>query len=319
VSWEAPIKKEMEQVEEEIRRGVLSEESDLTDICMHVIGAGGKRLRPGVALLAYRAAGGTKVGKFIGVAASFELIHSATLVHDDINDHGEIRRGRVAAYKKFGVHRALIAGDFMFVRSFKLGGNWDRRVVQIISDACTATAESEILQGAHEFDPKLDAETYFRIVTGKTARLIEAAALVGAHMADSEAKVAKALGEYAINLGIAFQIVDDVLDLNGMEKELGKPMGVDLTDGKATLPLLYAMEDGKLGERISRIFVKRKKTRAEVERAVGLVAQTDALERSMAAAGDYSREATRRLKGVRSSRYREALSDLAGAVVDRRS
>ncbi|MDD1770820.1 MAG: polyprenyl synthetase family protein [Methanomassiliicoccales archaeon] len=319
MSWEAPIERELKQVEQGIRRSVASDEKELTRICMHVIGAGGKRLRPGIAILSYEAAGGGDLPKFIGIAASFELIHSATLIHDDINDQGEVRRGRIAAHKKFGVQKALVAGDFMFVRSFKLGGNWDKKVVQIISDACTETAESEILQSAHEFDPKTDVKTYFKIITGKTAKLIEAAALVGAHMADADDKKSKALGGYALNLGLAFQIIDDVLDLNGTEKELGKPLGIDLVDGKLTLPLLFAVEDEAYGDRISRLFVKRKKTRAEVKRILELVAKTSALDRARLEAAKYSNKAKRMLSALEPSPYKDALLELAQAVVDRRS
>ena len=319
MSWEAPIERELKQVEKAIRRSVASEEKELTDICMHVIGAGGKRLRPGIAILSYEAAGGEDLPGFIGIAASFELIHSATLIHDDINDQGEMRRGRVAAHKKYGVEKALVAGDFMFVRSFKLGGNWDKKVVQIISDACTETAESEILQSAHEFDPRTDAGTYFKIITGKTARLIEAAARVGAHMAKASEKESKALGGYAVNLGLAFQIIDDVLDLTGTQKELGKPLGIDLVDGKLTLPLLFAIEDEVYGDRISRLFVKKRKSRAEMRLTLELVAKTDALDRARSEAVKYSAKAKRNLSALKSSPYRDALRELAQAVVDRRS
>lgn len=319
MSWEAPIEKELKQVEEAIRRSVASEEKELTDICMHVIGAGGKRLRPGIAILSYEAAGGKDISKFIGIAASFELIHSATLIHDDINDQGEVRRGRVAAHRKYGVEKALVAGDFMFVRSFKLGGNWDRKVVHIISDACTDTAESEILQSAHEFDPETNAKTYFKIIKGKTAKLIEAAALVGGHMAKASEKESKALAAYAVNLGLAFQIIDDVLDLNGTQKELGKPLGNDLIDGKLTLPLLFAVKDETYGDNISRLFVKRRKSRAEMKKTIELVRKTDALDRARSVAAKYSTKAKRNLSALRPSPYRESMQELVRAVVERRS
>ncbi len=319
MSWEAPIENGLKQVEQAIRRSVASEEKELTDICLHVVGAGGKRLRPGIALLSYCAAGGEDVPKFVGIAASFELIHSATLVHDDINDGGLVRRGRVAAHRKYGVQKALVAGDFMFVRSFKLGGNWDKKVVQIISDACTDTAESEILQSAHDFDANMDAETYFRIITGKTAKLIEAAALVGAHMADADKKETNALSGYAIGVGLAFQIIDDVLDLNGTEKELGKPLGNDLMDGKLTLPLIFAIEDKKHGKKISDLFAKKGKSPSEVKRALALIAKTDAFDRARSVANEYSLKAIKRLSALEASPYRGALKELALAVVDRRS
>jgi len=319
LTWDAPIKREMKQVEEELRKSVCSEEHLLTDICMHVISAGGKRIRPGIALLAYKAVNGKEMDKFIGIAASFELIHSASLIHDDINDAGEIRRGKVAAYKKFGVQKALVAGDFLFVRSFRLGGAWDKRVVEIISDACTATAESEMLQSAHDFDVKTSRKVYIKVIEGKTAKPIEAAALVGAYLGKATEEQARALGDYGLNLGLAFQIIDDVLDIDGNEKELGKPKGIDLTDGKSTLPLILAMNDPEVGKRISKIFVKREKSQKEVKEALSLILRTDAIQTSRRAAQGYSEKANAALDVLPDSPYKKSLKELARVVVSRRT
>jgi len=318
LSWDTPIRKELDLVEEEIWKNVDSKQALLMDICMHVIGAGGKRIRPGLALLAYKAVGGKSAPNIIGIAAAFELIHSATLIHDDINDSGELRRGRVAAYKKFGVQKALIAGDFLFVRSFRLGGYWNQKVVEIISEACTATAESEILQQAYEFDPNTRLETYLKIIEGKTAMSMWAACKVGAYLGEGAQRQIEHIGQFGLNVGMAFQIVDDMLDINGNVKDLGKPKGVDLTDGKPTLPLMIAMKDKKVGKRLSAIFVKEKKGKEEVEEALELVLRTDALERSHKKACGFADKALDHLSTIKDSSYKESMQQLVESILNRK-
>lgn len=135
--WDEPITEELNKVEKEIQRSVVSQERLLTEISLHVISSGGKRLRPGVVLLAHKAVGGSDTSKIVDMAAAFELIHSATLIHDDINDGGRTRRGRESAHRQFGIQKALVTGDFLFVKGFQLGGPQDRTVVNYLADACT--------------------------------------------------------------------------------------------------------------------------------------------------------------------------------------
>ena len=241
---------------------------------------GGKKGPSGVALLSHRVVGGKDRDDIINLAASFELIHSATLIHDDINDLGEIRRGREAAYKKYGVQKALIAGDFLFVRSFRLGGSWDVRVVKMVADAATAIAESEIVQSAHEFDRSVTRATCEKIIEGKTAKIIQAAAMVGAYLGKGSEDQMQKLGAFGLNLGMAFQIVDDILDVDGEESQLGKSKGIDFIDGKPTLPLMFAFKDPQFGSKLAKTFVKREKTKSEVREALRLVRKTDAVARS---------------------------------------
>jgi octaprenyl-diphosphate synthase len=319
LSWEAPIRKEMEKVEEEIRKAISSEQGLLTDICMHVIGAGGKRIRPGLVLLSYGAVSGREPGKVIGIAASFELIHSATLIHDDINDHGEIRRGKAAAYRKYGVQKALVAGDFLFVRSFRLGGQWSQEVVNIISEACTATAESEILQNAYEFEPETPLDTYLQIIAGKTAMPMWAAARVGATLGEGTPEEIDAMGQFGLALGMAFQIVDDVLDVIGDEQKLGKPHGIDFMDGKPTLPLIEAFKDPLVGERLARMFSKEEKNNEDVEKALELIKQTEALKESMKVARRFVEAAKGHLDILESSPFKRGMIELVQAVLDRKA
>jgi octaprenyl-diphosphate synthase len=145
-AWDSSIKDELHQVEQEIHRNIQSEQSILSEICDYVISSGGKRMRPGVTILSYLANGGKDVTEAIKIAAAFEMIHSATLIHDDINDRSETRRGKMSAYKKYGLQEALISGDFLFVKAFGIGGFFNEEIVSLVAQACTAIAESEIVQ-----------------------------------------------------------------------------------------------------------------------------------------------------------------------------
>jgi octaprenyl-diphosphate synthase len=306
-------------VEEQLRESVRSEQPLLTEISNYIITSGGKRMRPAVAILIFKATGGDNPEKVIKVASAFELIHSATLIHDDINDHGEMRRGKQAAYKKYGTQKALIAGDFLFVKSFALGGSFDEKVISVVADACQGIAESEILQSDYEHDQDTNVDIYISIIEGKTARPFEAGARVGSYLADASPAVIEAMGSYGMNIGIAFQIVDDILDVIGEEKTLGKPHGIDIVDGKPTLPLIIAMKDKVHGERIREIFRKQNKGPAEVAEAIELIKKTNALDSSSDLAEEYANKALLDLEVLKPSEYKDALKALTKAILDRKS
>ena len=318
-TWDAPVQNELRMVEEQLRTSVHSEQPLLTEISNYIISSGGKRMRPAVTILIFKATGGIDAAKVIKVASAFELIHSATLLHDDINDHGEMRRGRMAAYKKYGTQKALIAGDFLFVKSFALGGVFDEKVIGVVADACTGIAESEILQSDYERNQETDVDIYIKIIEGKTARPFEAGARVGSYLAEASPAVMDAMGSYGLNIGIAFQIVDDILDVIGEEKTLGKPHGIDIIDGKPTLPLIIAMQDKSHGSRIKEIFKKENKSSAEVAEAIGLVKRTKALDTAADLAEEYANKALLDLEVLKPSEYKEALKALTKAVLDRKN
>ena len=319
LSWDQPIKEELRMVEEEIMRNTRSKEPLLTEIATHVISSGGKRMRPGIALLSFRAVGGTDLKKTIMAAAAFELIHSATLVHDYINDGAETRRGSIAAYRKYGTQRALITGDFLFVRGFRLGGLLQSEdIVELVADACSQMAESEMLQTIIENDSGLPFDTYFRIITGKTAKPIEASAQVGAYIGGGSPDQIAGMGTYGLNIGLAFQIVDDILDIIGDESDLGKKRGMDVLDGKANLPLMIAMQGHYPNSaRLREIYGKKEKTMEEVEEALRLVQATDAVDVARKHAEDLRIKALASLDVLPESEFKDALKALADTVLSR--
>jgi octaprenyl-diphosphate synthase len=315
-AWDSSIKDELHQVEQEIHRNIQSEQSILSEICDYVISSGGKRMRPGVTILSYLANGGKDVTEAIKIAAAFEMIHSATLIHDDINDRSEMRRGKMSAYKRYGLQQALIGGDFLFVKAFGIGGFFNEEIVSLVAQACTAIAESEIVQIEKE-GQVAPLDIYMDIIEGKTAKPIMAGARIGAYLAKADADRIHSMGEYGLNIGMAFQIVDDILDIMGSEKTLGKPRMVDFDERKATLPLIYAMEDAEVGAQLSKLFHKKNKTDKDVERALELISRTKAIEQAKHKAQEYADKALRALTGMPESEHKNGLRLLAETVVNR--
>ena len=292
-SWDFGVAKELALVERKIRESILSEEPLLTDIATYVIAAGGKRIRPTVTLLSFRALGGPDVRKAVDLATALELIHSATLIHDDINDGGETRRGRQAAYKKFGLQNALVTGDFLFVKAFGIGGQFDPEIVELTANACAALAEGEIRQKRRAYDTSVSKDEYIDIIRRKTALPIMAGAKIAGLLAGARLEDVEAVGDYGLNLGIAFQIVDDILDVIGDGARLGKPAGTDLKEGNVTLIAIHALNDGAKVPRpeLSALLRKRDKDVDDLRRALTLLRSSGAIEKAWEDARRYGEAA----------------------------
>jgi len=317
-SWGLGVSKELRMVDKRMRELVDSPQEILTSVALHVIDAGGKRVRPTLAILSHHALKGKDLSGLIDIAAAMELIHSATLVHDDINDGADVRRGKKAAYKQFGLHEAIVAGDFLFARAFYLGGLFGKEIVERVAVSTTKLAEGEMMQFAHKWDAHLSQEHYLQIIEGKTAHPIKSAAEVGACLAKGSPERIRALGNYGLRIGIAFQIIDDILDITASEKILGKSTGTDLREGSLTLPLIIAMEeDKKVAKEIRAIFAKRHATDAEVEDALELVRESHAIHEATSIAEEYAEKAAGYLKKLPESTYRERLFELSQLVVSR--
>ena len=318
--WDFGIKKELGMVDEKLREMVKSQEQVLTDASLHVIEAGGKRLRPTVTILAYKALGGRDVGKIVDIAAGFELIHSATLIHDDINDGGSTRRGRMTVYKKFGLHDAIVTGDFLFAKAFQLGGTFDKTVVDTTADACGALAEGEILQNRYRHKKDLTIDTYLQVAERKTAQPIKAGAMVGGYLAGGSSEEVVSLGKYGLDLGVAFQIVDDILDFTGDEKKTGKMVGNDLKEGNLTLPSLLAIKSSDDAKKAILAVISQEDPSVEsVKECAKMVVKSGAIEKARGMGEYYGMEALGHLGCLSDTSYSKALRDVVAKVLERDS
>jgi octaprenyl-diphosphate synthase len=318
--WDFGIQKELGMVDEKLREMVKSQEQVLTDASLHVIDAGGKRLRPTVTILAYKALGGRDVRKIVDIAAGFELIHSATLIHDDINDGGSTRRGRVTVYKKFGLHDAIVTGDFLFAKAFQLGGTFDKTVVETTADACAALAEGEILQNRYRHKKDLTIDTYLQVAERKTAQPIKAGAMVGGYLAGGSSEEIASLGKYGLDLGIAFQIVDDILDFTGDETKTGKMVGNDLKEGNLTLPSLLAIMNSDDAKKAILAVISQEDPPVEsVKECVKMVVKSGAIEKTRGMGEYYGMEALGHLGCLSDTPYSKALRDVVAKVLERDS
>jgi len=316
--WDFGISKELGMVDARLREMVKSQEQTLTEASMHVIEAGGKRLRPTVTILSYKSFGGTDNRKIVEIAAGFELIHSATLIHDDINDGGSTRRGRVTVYKKYGLHDAIVTGDFLFAKAFQIGGVFDKVVVETTAKACASLAEGEILQNKYRHKTDLTIDTYLSVMERKTAQPISAGAMVGAYLAGASAEEIDSIGKYGLNLGIAFQIIDDVLDFTGDEKKTGKAAGNDLREGNLTLPSLLAIKSSDEARKaVLEVIANEEPALESVRRVTELISRTDALEKARGMGEYYGIEALQSLGCLSNNGYSKGLRDLVARVLAR--
>ena len=285
----------------------------------HLIAAGGKRLRPLLTVAAARIVGGPG-DACLRLAAAVEFIHTATLLHDDVVDGSQLRRGKVAAHLIWGGSSSVLVGDFLFARAFELMvETGSLRALDILAKASSVIAEGEVLQLTRAHDLNLDQHTYLEIIRAKTAELFAAAAEAGTvSAAGTEAQVG-ALRAYGLNLGLAFQLADDALDYSGAAEILGKNAGDDFREGKATLPLLLAIARSgpREAEFWERAIGRLEQTEADFRRVREIVVGAGALDATLNLASDYADRAQRALHIFPDTDWRRALEDLASFAVSR--
>ena len=313
----ALVADDLRAVDHCIHARLASDVGLINELANHIVGSGGKRLRPLLVLLAAHAAGYTGE-RHIELAAVVEFIHTATLLHDDVVDSSERRRGRSTANALWGNAASVLVGDFLYSRAFQMMVDVDRmRVMGVLADATNAVAEGEVLQLIHCNDPDAGEDDYFAVIERKTARLFEAAARLGAVVAGHPAEVEDALGGYGLNLGIAYQLVDDVLDYRADPETTGKNLGDDLAEGKPTLPLIYARDHcGAERAAVLRHAIERGGTGALTE-VMNAIEDTGALGYAHERAAGFRRSAERALSVLPASPARAALAGLAAFAVER--
>ncbi len=286
-------------------------------IAEYIINGGGKRLRPLLHLLSARAAG-YEGDKHVLLAAVIEFIHTATLLHDDVVDESEMRRGRQTAHVLWGNPASVLVGDFLYSRSFQMMVEiGDMRVMEVLADTTNMIAEGEVMQLLNLRNPETTEAAYLQVIEHKTARLFQAACELGGMLAGVPPEIRHGLGEFGSKLGAAFQIMDDVLDYSANEGVLGKRLGDDLAEGKPTLPVIYAREAADAAQRAVIDEVIHRGGGGRLDEVITILKATRALERAKRRAASFAGEAELALRPLSDSRWRKGLVALAHYAVNR--
>ncbi|PYU12173.1 MAG: polyprenyl synthetase family protein [Acidobacteria bacterium] len=313
------VRDDLALVEDELARRSDTAFPAVSEIAAYLLGGGGKRLRPALLLLSANYAG-RKDRSAIRLAAVVELLHSATLIHDDVIDSAGTRRGRPSANARWGNHRSVLTGDWLYMQSFQMAlEERNFHILDILIDLTQKMVEGELIQLEKIGRIDVTEEDALRLATYKTACLFSGCARLGAVLGRLEDEEEQALAEYGRNAGLAFQLVDDLLDFTASAQQLGKPVLSDLKEGKVTLPLIYAMENGhrEARELVARVLAEKEFDSVRPETIVSLVHDSGALDRARCLAQEYARRAKACLNGHRDSEYAQALATLPDFILER--
>ncbi|MDP7591375.1 MAG: octaprenyl diphosphate synthase [Litorilituus sp.] len=316
-------KDDMTKVNDLIYSQLQSDVALINQLGVYIVNAGGKRMRPMLTVLAAQALHQGNTNKLndehCTIAAIIEFIHTATLLHDDVVDESNMRRGRETANALFGNSASVLVGDFLYTRSFqmmtKLG---DMRIMDILSDSTNIVAEGEVLQLMNCNDPDTTEESYMQVIYCKTAKLFEAATRLAAVVTKQDSKIEQAMADYGKYLGTAFQLVDDIMDYTADAKEMGKNVGDDLAEGKPTLPLLYTMAHGSDAQKqLIRGAIKHGNGMENLDKILSAMRQTGALVYAQKKAEIEADKAINALSVLAESDFKQALIDLAHIAANR--
>lgn len=312
------IAQDMESVDELIIQRLASEVVLINQIGHYIVNSGGKRLRPVLAVLSARAMG-YEAGRHIDLAAIVEFIHTATLLHDDVVDASDLRRGRETANALWGNEASVLVGDFLYSRSFEMMVDVGQmRVMEILAKATNIISEGEVLQLLNVHDADTTEERYLNVIRYKTAKLFEAACQLGAIISGSDATQEQAMADYGMHLGTAFQLIDDVLDYSASSDDMGKNVGDDLAEGKPTLPLIYVMRHGSEEQATLVREAIEQGGLEQLDAVMTAVQSTGAIEYTAKTAREEADRAIAALSGIPDSAYKQAMISLADFAVDRR-
>lgn len=308
---------DMAAVDTLIRTRLASDVVLINQVAAHIVGSGGKRLRPMLHLIAARTAG--YAGRdHVQLAALIEFIHTSTLLHDDVVDESDLRRGRKTANAVWGNAASVLVGDFLYSRSFQLMVELNSaEIMRVLANTTNAIAEGEVLQLLHVRNPDTDEAAYLQVIERKTAVLFAAATRLGALLAGADAKTQQALHDYGLQLGFAFQIADDVLDYTADADSLGKNLGDDLAEGKATLPLIHALAHTDEATRTQMQAAVRSGDIDAMPMILQAIRATGGLDYSAAKAREHARRAEAALRGLPDSPWLAALHGLARYAIER--
>ncbi|EGU41709.1 octaprenyl-diphosphate synthase [Vibrio ichthyoenteri ATCC 700023] len=309
---------DMAKVNETIQAQLNSDVSLINQLGFYIVSGGGKRIRPLLAVLTARALG-YQGDAHITSAAFIEFIHTATLLHDDVVDESDMRRGKATANAAFGNAASVLVGDFIYTRSFQMMTELGSlKILELMSEAVNVIAEGEVLQLMNCNNPDTTEASYMQVIYSKTARLFEAATQIGAILTDSPAEVELALQNYGKYLGTAFQLIDDVMDYTSDGEDMGKNVGDDLAEGKPTLPLLYAMHHGNPEQAaMIREAIERSNGMDRLNDILAAMDQTGSLDYTRQKANEEADKAIAELSVLPDSEYKQALITLAHMSVNR--
>jgi len=315
----ALIADDMREVDQVIARRLDSGVPLVGQVSQYIIAAGGKRLRPALLLMTCGALGYQGAQRF-NLAAVVEFIHTATLLHDDVVDESVLRRGNPTANEAFGNPASVLVGDFLYSRAFQMMVEaQNMRIMQVLADATNVIAEGEVMQLMNMHNAGLDEAGYLQVIRSKTAKLFEASARVGAILAGAEPALEEACAEYGQALGTAFQVIDDVLDYAGDAAVMGKSLGDDLREGKATLPLIAAMQRGSASQRQLIHSAIENGTVTHLDEVIAIVRSTGALEVSRQAAAREAERAVAAAERLPAGAHAGSLLQLAAQLLERQS
>ncbi|PWW30359.1 heptaprenyl diphosphate synthase [Cytobacillus oceanisediminis] len=310
------LNSDLNVIEDELEETIKAESPLLHQASLHLLQAGGKRIRPVFVLLAAKF-GNYDINNIKNVAVSLELIHMASLVHDDVIDDAELRRGKPTIKAKWDNKIAMYTGDYIFARALELITNVENpHAHKILSHTLVELCIGEIEQIKDKYNYDQNVRTYFRRIKRKTAMLIAVSCQLGAIAANVEDEIHKKLFKFGYFVGMSYQIIDDVLDFVGTEKELGKPAGGDLHQGNITLPVLFAMEDRAIREEIIKVHEGTK--RSDIEEIIKLVKNSGAIEKSLHISDKYLQKALEVLEELPPSKSKKALRDIAKFIGKRK-
>ncbi|MHA2940337.1 octaprenyl diphosphate synthase [Vibrio sp. RC27] len=309
---------DMAKVNETILKQLNSDVSLINQLGFYIVSGGGKRIRPLIAILSARSLG-YEGNDHTTASAFIEFIHTATLLHDDVVDESDMRRGKATANAAFGNAASVLVGDFIYTRSFQMMTQiGSLKILELMSNAVNVIAEGEVLQLMNCNDPDTTEESYMQVIYSKTARLFEAATQVGAILCDAPAEVESALQDYGRYLGTAFQLIDDVMDYTSDGDEMGKNVGDDLAEGKPTLPLLYAMHNGNEQQcEMIREAIEKANGMERLTEILQAMEETGALEYTRKKAMEEADKAIASLSIIPDSEYKQALISLSHLAVNR--
>lgn len=308
---------DMQAVDGVIRQQLHSDVVLVRQVAEYIINSGGKRMRPALVLLAAGALGYSGIHHH-ALAAVVEFIHTATLLHDDVVDESELRRGRETANNLFGNAASVLVGDFLYTRAFQMMVSvGEMRVMEVLADATNIIAEGEVLQLMNCHDADVDEARYLQVIRYKTAKLFEAALRLGAIVAGAAPEMEAGMAAYGMHLGTAFQIVDDVLDYSADETETGKHLGDDLAEGKPTLPLIYAMRHGTPEQAACVRRAIEEGGRDDFPAVLAAIRGTGALDHALQQAEQEAQLAIAALKSLPASQYKDSLVELSVFAVKR--